>query len=68
MTEHTYRYFVRIVSWSENVKWVTADSEEEAQLLAEADFTTNGSRHFKVRSQGIDYSDIEDQHQFGGTA
>lgn len=68
MTEPPSRYFVRIVSWSENVRWISADSVEEAKLLAEADFTANGSRHFKVRSQGIDYSDIEDQHQFGGTA
>lgn len=61
-------YRVRVLAWIEASRWVTADSPEEAQLIAEDDFNAKRRTDFKIDGEGIDLSDIQDQHSIEGMA
>lgn len=64
----TTRYLVQIIAWTEATQWITADTPQEAELLAEADFRRNGRRNFKIADEGVQEMHIQANHQFAGTA
>lgn len=64
----TTNFQVRVHIWAEATLWVTAETPEEAQLIAEARFERSGRTDFKVSEEGIASTEITDSHQFAGTA
>lgn len=64
----TTNFQVRVQIWAEATVWVTAETPEEAQLIAEARFKRSGRSDFKVSEEDIVSSEIADQVQFAGTA
>lgn len=64
----TTLYLVRIFTRVEATQWISANSPAEAELLAEADFRINGRSNFRTAGEIVDDMDIQDHHQFAGTA
>lgn len=64
---HT-RFLVRLETRTIITQWIAASSHDEAELFAEADFRLNGRKNFKLADEDVHSMQIEDQHQFAGTA